>query len=479
MLLYLLANSLGSSVQLTTLPLPVLSTLQASGLVFNAICASLILGERFTRLSLGGTLLIVMGAVLIATFGAIPEPAHTLKQLMELAVRKSFLLWMMGQFIVVVIIIGVTVALGRMNRLARRPRVKWIRGLCYGVIAGMLSASCLLLAKSAVELLVRTIVDGVNQFKHYEAWLIVVSFIILVLTQLYFLHLGLKLISTSILYPLAFCTYNIFAILDGLIYFEQAYLLSRLAACLITLGTVILLSGVLMLSWRLEDLQTRSTMAPNVLTPAMGMVDESSASLFSHSSSAESDLECDAEADASSPLISQKGLDESSSARDLRRNSERRRSSSFLRALKGSNDAFNTFNLQRAETDSIWHELHDDAPSPGLSSPTTPLSPFSARKRSLGQYTSGSRRRRESYGVSMDLRAGDDGAGSEDAPLLRAHSDSLTPLTPRAQDLRRRTSRGYGSISEDPCVAVGQKPRLTKDSDTRKGSEDVDKVDGS
>ena len=35
MLMFIVANVVGSTIQITTLPLPVLSTLQASGLVFN------------------------------------------------------------------------------------------------------------------------------------------------------------------------------------------------------------------------------------------------------------------------------------------------------------------------------------------------------------------------------------------------------------------------------------------------------------
>ncbi|KAG8528730.1 uncharacterized protein KY384_006417 [Bacidia gigantensis] len=55
-----------------------------SGLVFNSACATVILGEPFTRWSLFGTILVCAGAVLIAIFGAIGEPAHNLDQLLAL-----------------------------------------------------------------------------------------------------------------------------------------------------------------------------------------------------------------------------------------------------------------------------------------------------------------------------------------------------------------------------------------------------------
>lgn len=253
--LFLAANLLGSSVQISTLPLPVLSTLQASGLVFNSICATLILGEPFTRWSLWGTLLVCSGAVLIAVFGAIPEPAHNLAELLALLGRPAFVAWMAFQAVAVLALVLV-VELARVLTpplLAQTARFRLARGLAYGAVSGILSAHALLVAKSAVELVVRTVADGNNQFRHWQAWALVLVFVVLALVQLYYLHRGLRLVSTSILYPLVFCVYNIIAILDGLIYFRQTDLIGPVRACLISLGTAILLFGVLALSWRLGD----------------------------------------------------------------------------------------------------------------------------------------------------------------------------------------------------------------------------------
>lgn len=205
-----------------------------SGLVFNSICATLILGEPFTRWSFGGTILVCGGAILIAIFGAITEPAHTLDQLLALLGRRQFVMWMVGQAILVTSIIGGAKALKHMNpRNSNSPRMRLVRGMAYGCISGILSAHSLLMAKSAVELLVRTIVDRQNQFNRWESWAILLSLLGLALTQLYYLHRGLKLCSTSILYPFCFCVYNIIAIMDGLIYFHQTSLLSLSSALLV------------------------------------------------------------------------------------------------------------------------------------------------------------------------------------------------------------------------------------------------------
>lgn len=102
------------------------------------------------------------------------------------------------------------------------------------MLSGILSAHSLLVAKTAVELLVRTIVDRINQFNRWQSWIILIGLIALALSQLYYLHCGLKLCSTSILYPLVFCIYNIVAILDGLLYFRQTSKLSVLHALLVS-----------------------------------------------------------------------------------------------------------------------------------------------------------------------------------------------------------------------------------------------------
>lgn len=263
--------------------------------MFNTIFATLILGEPFTRYSFAGTFLVCIGAVLIATFGAIGEPAHSLSQLLGLLNGRPFLIWMVLTLVLVVVILigskllrkcipgsrAKPVAGGHYtpHNLRAQSRIKLFRGMCYGAISGILSAHSLLLAKSAVELLVRTIVDRVNQFNRWQSWVILLAMIFLALTQLFYLHRGLKLCSTSILYPFVFCIYNVIAIMDGLIYFRQVSQLTGIHAGLIALGTVILLAGVLCLSWRLEDIDNNAAVTvvgptQTGLGPGMAVVEE-------------------------------------------------------------------------------------------------------------------------------------------------------------------------------------------------------------
>ncbi|KAL8859814.1 MAG: hypothetical protein Q9178_003646 [Gyalolechia marmorata] len=406
MLMFIVSNIVGSSIQITTLPLPVLSTLQASGLVFNSICATLILGEPFTRWSLGGTLLVCAGAVLIATFGAIGEPAHSLDQLLSLLGRRQFILWMVATAIVVVAVIISTKAVRWMNpRTHHTPRMRLLRGMAYGSISGILSAHSLLVAKSAVELLVRTIVDRHNQFNHWQSWIILLALLVLALSQLYYLHKGLKLCSTTIL--------------DGLIYFRQTSRLSLLHALLIALGTAILLLGVLALSWRLHDPTTHPKVPQTPLTPGMGFLDS------------ESDSE------ATSPLLPTITTSSDEEACTTETNGIL---SSPLPKTPTNNEFLSVRKRGMTETEEILEELEDDTLT-ALFSP--PLSGFSSHQR----------RKSSSTPSKTPVAAHPDDDGQQQLPV-----DETTALLERTGTGRRyRDRRRRRRPSEPSSVLVGRR----------------------
>ncbi|EEH16416.1 hypothetical protein PABG_06503 [Paracoccidioides brasiliensis Pb03] len=400
MLMFVVSNIVGSTIQITTLPLPVLSTLQASGLVFNTIFAALILREPFTRCSIFGTILVCLGAILIGTFGAIGEPAHTLNQLLVLLGRPPFLVWMAGTTGVVVL----TILAARLLKLVstpgrtrewmiqhcitipctpsfyghNSPRIKMMRGMMYGFVSGILSAHSLLVAKSAVELIVRTIIDRVNQFNRWQSWIILLGLIALALTQLYYMHSGLKLCSTSVLYPYVFCIYNVIAILDGLIYFDQGSRLSGLYAGLIALGTIILLSGVLCLSWRLEDATAHPNAVPAGPTPTplasgLGPLEEqlTPPEYIYYPEDEETAL------GERQPLLQQ--------PQQQQQQQQRKRKPSppplfYTRSLSHLPLRLRRSTQPSLETAEIWADLDDSGETldPDLAAPTSPLLPFTS-----------------------------------------------------------------------------------------------------
>jgi multidrug transporter EmrE-like cation transporter len=445
MSMFLLANIVGSTIQITTLPLPLLSTLQASGLVFNSIMASLILKEKWTWRTVVGTMLVAGGAVLISLFSALPEPSHSLHQLLELLYVRGFLIWFILSLVFVVGVLLLDFALRCLLSAQKREsgKVLLIRGMAYGMLSGILSAHALLLAKSAVELIVRSLADRVNEFKSYQSWLLVLAFLVLALTQLYYLHLGLKLVSTSVLYPFVFCIYNIVAILDGLIYFRQMDRLPPLHAGLIAVGTVILLSGVLALSWRLEDpaddddehhtrQMAHADIPQTVLAPGMGFVGEP-----------------DTDTNSSAPTDEEAGIDDLEAGDEhspLLPNHNRRSSrhgSTSVHSVIGHRRRKRASTLK--EVLHIWEERNDDedeeVDTHGTLAPRRPLSAGA---------TAPSNRRRSS-GVLVD---GTKDADTEEGNLAETFSRAKTMPAPlrRARSGGATRTRGHSRSTHETAL---------------------------
>jgi len=466
MLLFLIANIVGSTIQITTLPLPLLSTLQASGLVFNSLMASLLLKEPWTWRTGYGTLLVAAGAVLISLFSALPEPSHSLEQLVRLLGYRSFLVWFILSLVFVGGMLAMDFAMRRFLSGHRRdsPRLHLVRGMSYGAISGILSAHSLLLAKSAVELIVRSVADHTNQFSNYRSWLLILAFLVLALSQLYYLHLGLRLISTSILYPFVFCIYNIVAILDGLIYFRQMDRLPPLHAGLIALGTVILLAGVLALSWRLQgeeeqdpDHHQHAAMGKHeipqtVLTPGLGFVGDPDSDENSASAVADDD---DAE------------MAENRERAALLGGGTKRKSTS-----RSSNTAapYSGRKRKRAatlrEVIHIWEELEDGDEERYGTFETDPAPGHIKRPASAGQPTS--RRGRES-----DLEVGreqNDGSAEVD-PLLECARTMPSERRSRSERRRRSTHEGGALFSDLLKVEWWRTKRKDRESDEAENRE--------
>ncbi|CEH12132.1 Uncharacterized conserved protein [Ceraceosorus bombacis] len=132
---------------------------------------------------------------------------------------------------------------------AHAARRKLMLSVAYGAASGTLSGACLLLAKSGVELLVKTFEkDGVNQFGRWQSWAIVATLGAAAIAQLWYLNKALKLSDPTLVCPLAFCAYNVASIMLGLMYFDQLSALSALSLTAVVLGTAVLLTGVFLVS---------------------------------------------------------------------------------------------------------------------------------------------------------------------------------------------------------------------------------------
>jgi hypothetical protein len=106
--IFLSSNILGSIFQIASLPVVILAPLGAVSLLWNAFFARILLGDGLSLWMVLGTILIAGGAILIGIFGVVPEPTHSLEDLLALFRRPTFVVYfsLLG-FVVVVCLIAV------------------------------------------------------------------------------------------------------------------------------------------------------------------------------------------------------------------------------------------------------------------------------------------------------------------------------------------------------------------------------------
>lgn len=279
-LLFIVANVLGSLIQITTLPLIILSPLQSIGLIFNSIMSCMLLpGESFTQKLGWGTLVIAIGAFIIAYNGNTapikpPEdldPSTRFNMVLEKFLKTNFLMWFIYTFVFSALIVLVNYLLGKrskklMNRLQKRKsillsktlkRYKFIRGINYGLVSGTLTAHTFLFAKSIVDVIVEIILGnkhGLQSIFHssnISAYLLLIMMFTIIGMQVTMFNLGLSQISTSILYPLCFLVYNVVNLINDLVFNSliSSHSMSISQLLWIIFGLIGVLFGVILISW--------------------------------------------------------------------------------------------------------------------------------------------------------------------------------------------------------------------------------------
>ncbi|KAI8340428.1 hypothetical protein BD560DRAFT_412414 [Blakeslea trispora] len=265
---FLTANTIGSIFSIGYLPIVILAPISAMGLVFNAIAARLVLGDPFKRQTLLGTLLIVMGALLVGLFGIIPEPDHDIDDLLRLYRKPSFIAYF--SVLEFVIITGLIVthyferlyylmesaaipptSLGKLlGQHISMGQLRQYVGISYGVLSGNISSQSILFAKSGLELVLLSVMSDKNQLQYALTYVLLGMMLLTAILQLYYLNKGLQLCDTVIMIPLSSCTFNVSCLFNGLVYYDQWNRIAWWHLLLVMVGVAITITGVLLISWR-------------------------------------------------------------------------------------------------------------------------------------------------------------------------------------------------------------------------------------
>lgn len=243
--LFIAANVLGSLIQISTLPLIILSPLQSVGLISNSILSCVLLHEPFTWKLGTGTFVISVGAFIIAYNGQVDVPETSLAIVVDHLTRPRFLNW----FICTFVFCGALVVLNKFVIIKYR-NARFIQGINYGIVSGTLTAHTFLFAKSIIDVLLQSILSKSNIFANFTPYLLLAIMLLIIGLQLTAFNLGLAKISTSVLYPLCFLVFNLFNLINDLIFNQllpEKISYSQLHKVIFGLTSV--LCGVVLLSW--------------------------------------------------------------------------------------------------------------------------------------------------------------------------------------------------------------------------------------
>lgn len=242
---------------------------------------TLILHERFTQVTALGSVLVILGSMLIAFIGnTLPDVDYSLDQFVKCLKSNGFVSWIELLALLVLANMAICFAISKqqlvrfmvslMQRLQNRVRGHpslaipincmidllnrahqnhaLIIGIFLAITSGTLSSFSILLAKTALELLITNLHNLAKLLKDSTMVIIIFSFLTLGIFQLILLNFSIKIVSTKILYPLVFAIFNLVSILNYLIFYQQLSLINWANGVVLSLGTVSVISGVCLLS---------------------------------------------------------------------------------------------------------------------------------------------------------------------------------------------------------------------------------------
>jgi len=280
-------GSIGDFVALSFTGQAIVAQIGATTLVANIFFARVWLKESVSKWDVAGCALIVIGPGLSVGFGNHNETSYSINDLRSFFVRPLFIVYATLLFIsgvsvyyfikkvepirakldssrkawddranpppspqleeeeVAALWTDVRASLSNYNKYAR------FHGLSYLALSGMFGANSILFGKSVSELL-KVSVSGNNQFTHVLTYVFLACMFCCIFSQLHFLALALKLFDAMYCVPVFQCFFISLSTIAGGCYFYEFNDFSPVQWFMFSLGLVITLIGVYMMSFRVQ-----------------------------------------------------------------------------------------------------------------------------------------------------------------------------------------------------------------------------------
>ncbi|GMF27286.1 unnamed protein product [Phytophthora lilii] len=253
-LLLVVGGSALDFVALGFLPQSLATPVGGSTMVANVVFASLFLKEKFTKSDAIGTALVLIGIIVVAIFAEKESACYTVHELVALYREPLFAVYatLMGLSCVVLFLLT-----RRMERLLKQKgrsspeykRYAKLHSVSYPALSGIFGAQSVLFAKSMAELM-KTTIEGDNQFVTFGAYAITFSMLTCVFMQIHWLAHGLQKFDAVFVVPVFQCFFISVSIFGGGVYFKEFARMPPLALGMFSVGAFITISGVVKLAHR-------------------------------------------------------------------------------------------------------------------------------------------------------------------------------------------------------------------------------------
>ncbi|CAG8492663.1 10343_t:CDS:2, partial [Ambispora gerdemannii] len=258
--LYILSQLLGSTLALYFLKAQWVAPLGAVSLIFNFVFARALVGTRITRKDIVGTFVVIASVIWVVVFGGMNkgegDESLTLEKLKALFMRPVFIGYFSILDLLTFGVLGVALyaywfakneqrkKMHSYFRSLETKRLKKVVGMAMAGVGGMLASQTLLLAKSGVLLLSKSL-QGQNQFTDNLSLFILFG---LAVTSIFCLNTALKLHDSVLVVPIFFGFYTAMGLINSMIYLNELDTYPTWALFLVLLGIASLVYGVLLLS---------------------------------------------------------------------------------------------------------------------------------------------------------------------------------------------------------------------------------------
>ncbi|ETI45111.1 hypothetical protein F441_10177 [Phytophthora nicotianae CJ01A1] len=259
-LLLVVGGSVLDFVALGFMPQSLATPVGGSTMVANVAFASLLLKEKFTKSDAIGTALVLLGIIVVAIFAEKESACYTVDELIALYREPLFAVYATLMSVSCLLLFLLTRKMEHTLKHKGRTspeytRFRKLHPVSYPALSGIFGAQSVLFAKSMAELM-KTTIEGDNQFVTFGPYAIAFSMLTCVFMQIHWLAHGLQKFDAVFVVPVFQCFFISISIFGGGVYFKEFAKMTPLALGMFSLGAFITISGVVKLAHR--DMQKLS-----------------------------------------------------------------------------------------------------------------------------------------------------------------------------------------------------------------------------